>query len=127
MSYELDSLEAIRLVQRAIRDQWDIPPDVFRELPVDTYKQWKQETDPAMKLALSRLMVTLASENRAAATMAINAMKGTEPVISVNVPVVNHVNLEPKTAMVDRDMIANVLTGMMETGLFSSGDQDEKD
>ena len=74
----------LRIVQRAIKNEWQIPEAVLNALPSQIAKIFIEDRSTRNRLAAARVLVSMQSENRATAHLALQATHGHSPLITVN-------------------------------------------
>ena len=110
--YDLTKRSAIRMVQQALSQRWNIPDKLLEALPLMVVQELNKTPVVRNKIALTRLLITMASENRATAHMGLQAIQG--PTAAVSVTVNGDANVT-----VDQKLSAEDITGVInELGLL---------
>jgi len=107
--YDLTKRSAIKMVQKALNQRWNIPDKLLEALPLMLVQELNKTTVVRNKIALTRLLVTMASENRATAHMGLQAVQGPSAAVSVIVNGAEGVTVDQKLSVEDITGVINEL------------------
>lgn len=106
--YEILKNPDLNIIKQAIAQKWDIPQTILKALPSQLAKIFIEETSTRNKLAAAKVLVSMTSENRATAHLALQATQGQSPLITVNNLSVNEIKQEPNKASQVHEIVAEL-------------------